>query len=89
MTDLSTALRELVRELVDEALAERQAREADAPDRLYGLAAAAELMSVGRSFLFDEIARGHLTTIKAGKRRLVPASSIAAYIDAARERQTR
>lgn len=82
MTDLADALRPIVRQLVDEALAQRSAP-ADAPDRLLSVEEAAEALSVGRSFLFTEIARGRLRTIKAGKRRLVPASAIADYIAAA------
>ena len=70
---------ELVAALRVELVAERQLI-TDAPDRLYGIDSAAELLGVGRSFAYDEIGRGRLRSVKAGRRRLIPATAISDYI---------
>lgn len=82
MTRLDAALRELA-----EALREELRTEAEAgprtPDQLHDLTTAAGLMSLGRSRLYAEIGAGRLRTVKVGRRRLVPASAIADYIERA------
>ena len=66
---------ELVAALRDEVAAER-----DAPDRLLDVDQAAELLGVGRTFTYREIAAGRLKSLKVGRRRLVSSSAITAYI---------
>jgi excisionase family DNA binding protein len=44
---------------------------------------AAELMSVGKRTLYRQIVLGHIATVTMGKRRLVPASSLRAWLEAA------
>ena len=75
---LDAAIAELAAALADE-LAAGQRRQADAPDRLYSVEAAAELLAVGRTFLYGEIQAGRIRSLKAGRRRLVPSSAVAEY----------
>ena len=49
------------------------------PDRLYDIVEAAAALHVARSTLYQLIGAGELRTIKVGRRRLVPASSIAGF----------
>jgi excisionase family DNA binding protein len=76
---LEAAVMELVAALREELAPAPAADQVDAPERIYSVEQAAELLAVGRTFLFGEIARGNLRTLKAGRRRLVPASSISDY----------
>ncbi|MGO9181093.1 MAG: helix-turn-helix domain-containing protein [Candidatus Limnocylindrales bacterium] len=50
------------------------------PERLLGIAEAAAILGVSRTFLYAEINAGRIRTIKARRRRLVAASAIAAYV---------
>jgi excisionase family DNA binding protein len=53
-------------------------------DRLcFSIDNAAELMSVGKRTLYRQIALGHIATVTMGKRRLVPASALRAWLEAA------
>ncbi|MGC8633895.1 MAG: helix-turn-helix domain-containing protein [Candidatus Limnocylindrales bacterium] len=52
------------------------------PDRLLSIAEAAAALGIGRSRLYEEIGTGRLRSLKVGRRRLVPASAITAYIEA-------
>lgn len=76
---LSLAVAELV-----EALREELRTEADAarraPDRLYSIPEAAAALGLGRSLLYGELASGKLASVRIGRRRLIPAASVAAYI---------
>lgn len=47
----------------------------------YGLDEAFEMLSIGRTHGFDLIRRGEITSIKIGRRRLIPADSLRAYLD--------
>jgi excisionase family DNA binding protein len=77
---LALAIAELTEALREELRAEA-ASDSAAPDRLYSIPEAAERMGgIGRSLLYDIIGRGELRVIHAGRRVLVPASSIAAYV---------
>jgi excisionase family DNA binding protein len=80
MSRLDDAVAELVAALREEL---RAGATVPGPDRLLSVAEAAEALSVGRSATYGEIAAGRLRTVKVGRRRLVPAESIAAYIKAA------
>lgn len=52
------------------------------PDRLLSVDAAAEALGVGRSLAYDLIGRGELRSVRAGRRRLVPASAVAEFMAA-------
>ncbi len=77
---LADALRPIVRRLVAEALEESPAS-TPAPDRLYDLAEAGELLGVSRTVVYELIGRGDLRSTKVGRRRLVAASDIARFIE--------
>ena len=78
---LTAALAELVEALRAELAADRQS---DAgPDRLLSIDEAAALLGVGRSFLYGELQAGRLRSLKAGRRRLVPAAAIGEYVSRA------
>jgi len=47
----------------------------------------AELLGVGRSFVYVLLAKGQLESIKLGKRRLIPRAALEAFIAAQRELQ--
>ncbi len=74
---LASALAELVDALRAE-LVTTEARPAS-PDRLLSVDEAAREMSCGRTLVYAEIQAGRLRSCKVGRRRLVPASAVAAY----------
>jgi excisionase family DNA binding protein len=78
---LAAAVAELVDALLDELRAETSTT-ISVPDRLLDIEAAAAALSCGRTLVYGEIARGALRSVKVGRRRLVPASAIAAYTEA-------
>lgn len=49
----------------------------------YSINDAATLLSVGRRTLYREISAGGIATVKMGKRTLVPAKSLRAWLEAA------
>ncbi len=51
-----------------------------APERLLAIPQAAEALGIGRSALYGLIGRGELRTLKVGRRRLVPAGALAAFL---------
>lgn len=51
------------------------------PKRLFTLAEAAHILSMGRTRLFSEIRTGRLDTVGSGKNRRVTADAIDAYVD--------
>ena len=80
MTDrLTAALAELVEALREEVRAEAVA-DPRAPDRLLDVDTVAAMLSLGRSKVYGEIAAGRLRSVKCGRRRLIPAGAIAAFI---------
>lgn len=76
---LETALAELAAALRADVLAELSPV-ANAPDRLLSVDEAAATLGLGRSLLYGEIQAGRLRSVTVGRRRLVPACAIAAYI---------
>ncbi len=76
------SLDELVRAIVREELAAAQAKPTatPAPDRLYTPAEAAQLLGIGRTTLYVEIAAQRIRTLKVGRLRRVPASAIGEYL---------
>jgi excisionase family DNA binding protein len=75
------AMAELVAAIRAE-LAAQAAPLAPMPDRLLSIDEAADALGIGRSRLYEEIGAGRLRSVTVGRRRLVPASAIAAYIEA-------
>lgn len=49
----------------------------------YGPEEAAEALGVGRTHIFDLMRRGEIASIKSGRRRLIPASALHAYLEQA------
>jgi excisionase family DNA binding protein len=54
---------------------------ASADRLLYRPEEAAELLSIGRSTLYEEIRLGRLQTVRIGRRRLIPTEYIDGYVD--------
>jgi len=48
---------------------------------VYGVDEAAEALRLSRSALYELIRSGQLRTVKSGRRRLVPVSALAEYLD--------
>ena len=78
---IERAMAELVAAIRAE-LAVQAAPPAPLPDRLLSVDEAADALGIGRSRLYEEVATGRLRSLKVGRRRLVPASAITAYIEA-------
>jgi excisionase family DNA binding protein len=51
------------------------------PAVLYDVDEAAEALRLSRSVLYELIRSGQLRTVKQGRRRLVPVSALAEYVD--------
>ncbi len=51
------------------------------PPLLYRLEVAADLLSIGRSKLYELIAAGEVPTVKIGRSTRVPAESLEAYVE--------
>jgi len=84
-TDHEVAIRGAVDELVAALLAALRAEAAAAPaepERLMSVTGAAVRLGISRATLYAEIGSGRLRTVKVGRRRLIPASAIDAYIAA-------
>jgi excisionase family DNA binding protein len=68
-------------ELVEAIRAEVRAEAAPVgPERLLSVGEAAAMLGISRVSIYGEISAGRLQTIKVGRRRLVPAASIARFI---------
>lgn len=78
---LEAALAELAEAIRAEVRAE--ATPADAPDRLLSVDEAAAMLGLGRTRLLAEVYSGRLASLKVGRRRLIPAGAITAYIASA------
>lgn len=76
---LNAALVELAAAIRAEVRAELEATAA-APDRLLDVYEAASALSLGRTALYGEIARGRLRSVTVGRRRLIPSAAIAEFI---------
>jgi excisionase family DNA binding protein len=74
---LDAALTELAAAIREEVAA---AAVAPAPDRLLDVDEAGATLGIGRSATYAELGAGRLRSIKVGRRRLIPAAAIAAYI---------
>jgi excisionase family DNA binding protein len=79
------AVRVAVDQLVAALLAAVRAEAATVPapsDRLLSIDQAASALGIGRTALYDELTDGRLRSFKVGRRRLIPASAVAAFIEA-------
>jgi excisionase family DNA binding protein len=65
----------LVAALIDALREQQQATPPDV-ERLLSIPEAAHLTGLGRSSVYELIARGELRSLKVGRRRLVPASAV-------------
>lgn len=73
-------LRHAIEELADAVIAAvRETEPADRPERLLGVDQAANLLGIGRSLIYKEIAAGRLRSLRVGRRRLIASSALAAY----------
>jgi excisionase family DNA binding protein len=80
MTRLDDAIHELV-EAIAEAVRAEAATGPATPDRLYSLPEAqAALGGIGRSKVYDLIARGELSSLSVGRRRLISGEALRAYV---------
>jgi excisionase family DNA binding protein len=73
---LEAALAELAAAIREEVATAAPAA-APGPDRLLSIDEAADVLGIGRSRLYAELAAGQLRSVKIGRRRLVPSSAIA------------
>lgn len=76
---LDAALAEFTAALREEIAAQLMPPDA-APEQLLDVRAAARALSCGRSLIYSEIGRGRLSSLHVGRRRLIPVSSIRAYV---------
>ena len=61
---------------------------ASPPGRLlYSVEEAAELLGIGRTFMFHLVATGEIASLKIGTRRRIPRDAIDAYIERLRAEQ--
>lgn len=51
-----------------------------AEKQLYRVAEAAEMLSIGRSVVYELLRSGRLRSVREGRTRLIPASAIAEYV---------
>lgn len=66
----------------------RQSAKASGPGRLlYSVDEAAELLGIGRTFMFHLVATGEIDSFKIGKRRKIPRDALDTYIDRLRSEQ--
>jgi excisionase family DNA binding protein len=61
---------------------------ASAPGRLlYSVEEAADLLGIGRTFMFHLVATGEINSFKIGKRRKIPRDALDGYIERLRSEQ--
>jgi excisionase family DNA binding protein len=54
---------------------------------LYSIEEAADLLGIGRTFMFHLVATGEIDSFKIGKRRKIPRDALDAYIERLRSEQ--
>jgi excisionase family DNA binding protein len=63
-------------------MTDRAARPPSGPDRLlYSVEEAAELLNIGRTFMFHLLATGEIDSLKIGRCRKIPRDALARYIE--------
>ena len=61
----------------------------DVPERLvYSVDEAADLLGIGRTYMFHLVATGEIESFKIGNRRKIPRDALAQYIDRLRAEQS-
>lgn len=55
----------------------------------YRIPEASDVSGIGRTKLYEEISSGRLESISVGRRRLIPADALEAYLNRLREEQRR
>lgn len=75
---LEAAISELAAAI--EALVQTPAGSSESPSQLLSIRDAAKRLGISRTALYGEFSRGRLRSVKVGRRRLIPLSSVAAYI---------
>lgn len=78
--DGADRIRAACQALAEALIAAADSQAEPAPDRLLDVDEAAAALGIGRSVLYGLIARGELGSVTVGRRRLVPAASIARFI---------
>ncbi len=48
---------------------------------LYSIEEAAQLLGIGRTFMFELVATGQIASLKIGRRRKIPSSALDAYVE--------
>ena len=76
---LQRALDSLSEALLEAIEAATENREGG-PEPLLSIEQACEIIGCKRSFIYSELAAGRLSSLKLGRRRLIPGSAIDAYI---------
>lgn len=81
---MSTRVEAAVAELASaiEEIVEAATRRKAGPPELFSIEEAAQRLGIGRSTLYRELTNGSLRSFKVGRRRLIPASAIHAYVAA-------
>lgn len=51
---------------------------------LYPLSEAAELLGIGRTRLYEELAQDRIETVTVGRRRLIPREALVTYVESLR-----
>ncbi len=75
-------IRRAVAQLGDALVAALEdARPGDRPDELLDVPTAAARMSLGRTAVYGLLSRNELRSVKAGRRRLIPASAIREFTE--------
>jgi excisionase family DNA binding protein len=54
---------------------------------LYSIEEAAQLLGIGRTFMFELVATGQIASLKIGRRRKIPSSVLDAYVERLAEEQ--
>ena len=69
-------------------MTERAERPTSGPDRLlYSVAEAADLLGIGRTFMFQLVATGEIDSFKIGNRRKIHRDELDGYIERLRSEQ--
>jgi len=58
--------------------------ESSRPDKrpvLHSVVQAAQALGIGRSLLYELLAAGEIASVSIGRRRLIPADALAAYVE--------
>jgi excisionase family DNA binding protein len=68
-------------------MAKNVSRATDPSRLLYSVEEAADLLGIGRTFMFHLVATGEIDSLKIGKRRKIPRDGLDSYIERLRSEQ--